>query len=217
MLEIVPIVTGAFEENCYLALDRGGGKLAVIDPGDDAEQLIGHIEQTSLAVAAILLTHGHIDHICAVEELRQWSGAPVLAPRADRFIIDHLPEMCRMYGLPVKPVPQIDYWLKNESDQRNGALPIAVFESTPIVVHATPGHTPGGVCYQLDEHLMTGDTLFKGSIGRTDLPGGDGQILSNSIAYLAKLRGELLVYPGHGPATTISIECATNPFLQDLP
>jgi glyoxylase-like metal-dependent hydrolase (beta-lactamase superfamily II) len=216
MVEIVPIVTGPFEANSYLALERESGKLAVIDPGDDAENLISYIENTNLALAGILLTHGHLDHIGAVEALRLWSGAPVLAHGADQFIIAGFPDACRMFGLPVKPAPRVDYWLENDSDQKSGSLPVDVLGGTQLVVHYTPGHSPGGVCYQLDDYLITGDTLFKGSVGRTDLPGGDWQILSNSLVYLTKLPADLRVYPGHGPETSIGIECVTNPFLRDL-
>ncbi len=216
MVEIVPIVTGPFEENSYLVLARASGKLAAIDPGDDADQLIKHIENSGLALTGILLTHGHLDHIGAVEALRLWSGAPVLAPAADRFIIDAFPDSCRMFGLPVKPKPQVDYWLENESNQRTGALPIDVLGECRPVVHYTPGHTPGGICYQLGDNLITGDTLFKGSVGRTDLPGGNWKILSKSLYYLTKLPPDLRVYPGHGPETSIGIECDTNPFLRQL-
>lgn len=216
MVEIVPIVTGPFVENSYLAIDQDNGKLVIIDPGDDADQLIQHIENTKLPLAAILLTHGHIDHIGAVDALRHWSGAPVLAHAADQFVIAAFPDMCRMFGLPVKAAPHVDHWLENEPAQRTGSLPFDVMGDTGIVVHYTPGHSPGGVCYQFGEHLITGDTLFKGSIGRTDLPGGDWQILNNSLSYLTKLPAELRVYPGHGPETSMGLECESNPFLTNL-
>ncbi|MCH7521824.1 MAG: MBL fold metallo-hydrolase [Candidatus Marinimicrobia bacterium] len=210
------MITGPFQENSYLAWTAGSNRAVIIDPGDDADRLQAIIEAEHLQLAAILATHAHLDHVGAVDQLRKWSGAPVCIPEGERELLAWLPASCRLFGLPERPVPEVDHWLKSELTQLSGLLPSANLGDLAVTIHATPGHTAGGVCYQIDQALFVGDTLFHDSVGRTDLPGGDWPTLEQSLRYLMTLPDDLVVYPGHGPATTLGREKQSNPYLLDI-
>jgi len=183
-----------------------------IDPGDEVDTLLALVRDHSLIVRHILLTHGHVDHVTGVGAAKKALGVPVSLHRDDLFLYERVVEVGAMFGLSVQPQPPIDHFY----------VPGEVFafgdcEATP---HHTPGHCPGGVCVQVvrkgepGTHLFVGDTLFAGSIGRTDLPGGDYQTLIGSIrTVLFAFDDEATVHPGHGPDTTIGRERRTNPFL----
>jgi hydroxyacylglutathione hydrolase len=185
----------------------------VIDPGDEVPDLLDIVARQRLAVKYILLTHAHIDHVTGVARAKAALQAPIYLHRADRFLYDAVPQQAAMFGLPVPMLPAIDDFYDLHTPLRFGDL--------EVKVHHTPGHCPGGVCLQIGSagrdgrDLFVGDTLFAGSIGRTDLPGGDYDALMHSIKQvLFPLGDDAAVYPGHGPATTIGHERNTNPFLR---
>ena len=184
----------------------------VIDPGDEVDELIAAVAAHRLDVRYILLTHAHLDHITGVDRAKEAFGAPVALHRDDLFLYEAAPEQGRMFGFNVKrqPAPDLFY----EPNQ------VIAFGRLEARVHHTPGHCPGGVCLQVGTagtpgtSLFVGDTLFAGSIGRTDLPGGDLATLMKSIReVLFRFPDESEVYSGHGPVTTIGAEKRTNPFV----
>jgi len=183
----------------------------VIDPGDEVEGLLSAVRDHGLTVAHILLTHAHFDHVSGVKRAKAALGVPVYLHRDDLPLYERAVDQGRLFGLTVEPPPPVDRFYDQE--------PIR-FGDYEVRVHHTPGHCPGGVCLQVGKigedgrHLFVGDTLFAGSIGRTDLPGGNYEVLMRSITgVLFPLGDEAIVYPGHGPDTTIGRERRTNPFV----
>ena len=223
-MRVKTIVTGPFQVNTFLvwqegqALSAGSGQVQaiIIDPGDEADRLMVAIAAENLSLGAILATHAHVDHVGAIEELRRWSGAVVCFPEGEREALGWLPDSCRFFGLPEKPIPRVDYWLSPEHTDLAEVLSPDHLGGLEITVHAMPGHSPGGICYQIENHWFVGDTLFSGSVGRVDLPGGDWTVLQASLRFLMSLPDDTMVYPGHGPCTTIGREKRTNPFLLEL-
>jgi hydroxyacylglutathione hydrolase len=184
----------------------------VIDPGDEVDQLIDAAAAHELTIRYILLTHAHLDHITGVGRAKQAFDVPVALHPEDLFLYRAVSEQGRMFGFDVKPQPEPDLFYGNGQ-----VIPFGRYEAR---VHHTPGHCPGGVCLQVGRarefgtQLFVGDTLFAGSIGRTDLPGGDLATLMRSIrTVLFAFPDESQVYSGHGPMTTIGQEKATNPFV----
>lgn len=187
----------------------------VIDPGDEVDALIESASRRHLTIRHILLTHAHLDHVTGVRRAKEAFGAPVWLHRDDLFLYDAAPEQGRMFGLVVEPQPTPDGFY-----EPNKVLTFGRFE---VRAHHTPGHCPGGVCLQVGPagqpglKLFVGDTLFAGSIGRTDLPGGDLATLMRSIRnVLLRFPDESEVYSGHGPMTTIGEERVSNPFLTGI-
>ena len=201
------MTVGAFEVNCALLWSPGAREAWVIDPGEDAGTILAALRQRDLTLARILLTHGHIDHIAALDDLlRAFPETPVAMHAADAAWafgpLNRLP--------PYETVPQIPATLQTVDE---GDL-IATGALRAKVLH-TPGHSPGCICFSMDDEslLFTGDTLFAGTVGRTDLPGGNGGKLARSLRRLAALPGDWTIIPGHGPETTMATECRVNPFL----
>jgi hydroxyacylglutathione hydrolase len=201
-----------FDENAFLLACRETKEAVVIDPGDGVDALIARARAERLTMQAILLTHGHIDHISGVQAARAAFGAvPIWLHPADRFLYDAVVQQGLMFGLSVKPQPPPDATLSSGHEMQVGRLQLRV--------HETPGHSPGGVTFEVVEPtgrtlLIAGDTLFAGSIGRTDLPGGDHATLIRSIrTVLFTFSDEVAVYPGHYDATTIGTERRSNPFV----
>jgi glyoxylase-like metal-dependent hydrolase (beta-lactamase superfamily II) len=187
----------------------------LIDPGDEIDGLLEFITREKIAIAHILLTHAHVDHVTGVPAARRALGVAVHLHRDDLFLYERASEQAKLFGIEVEPLPAIDSFYG--ADER---IPFGEFEARP---HHTPGHCPGGVCIEIARpgerglDLFVGDTLFAGSIGRTDLPGGDYATLIGSIrTVLFPFGDEARVYPGHGPDTTIGRERRTNPFLQGI-
>jgi hydroxyacylglutathione hydrolase len=185
----------------------------LIDPGDEVDDLLAAATADRTKVAAILLTHAHLDHVTGVARAKAAVGAPIWLHRDDQFLYDAAVEQGRMFGLRVDPPPPVDAHYEPAQQFRVGTLVIEVWH--------TPGHCPGGVCLAIGSagsdarRLFVGDTLFAGSIGRTDLPGGDLPTLLHSIRdVLFRCPDDTEVYPGHGPATTIGEEKRTNPFMR---
>ena len=186
----------------------------VIDPGDEAPELIELIDLAKMRVRYILLTHAHMDHVSGVARLKAATGAPVALHKDDLFLYESAVQQGLMFGYKVEQPPKPDFFL-------DPGTPLD-FGGYRVRIHHTPGHSPGGVCLQVGQadaggsDLFVGDTLFAGSIGRTDLPGGDYDTLIASIrGVLFAFGDQAVVYPGHGPKTTIGDERRTNPFLQD--
>ncbi len=192
---------------------------AIIDPGDEIASLLQYVERQQLSITHILLTHAHFDHVSGVAAARRALNAPIYLHRDDKFLYDRTVEMGRMFGLAIEPPPPVDAWY--EADD------VFTFGDVEIRPSHTPGHCPGGVCLAATvkpsgsgaapssvPDLFVGDTLFEGSIGRTDLPGGDYATLIGSIRnVLLPFGDDARVHPGHGPSTTIGRERRTNPFL----
>lgn len=184
----------------------------LIDPGDDVDQLLDAVNEHRLSIQHILLTHAHLDHVTGVAKAKQVLGAPVWLHENDEFLYRAVVQQGIAFGFKVEPQPPIDSYYEGD-----GALR---FGSYGVWAYHTPGHCPGGVCLavgladDLARDLFVGDTLFAGSIGRTDLPGGDLPTLLRSIhEVLFRFPDETAVYPGHGESTTIGRERRTNPFL----
>jgi hydroxyacylglutathione hydrolase len=204
---------GPFFKNGYVVGCERTRQAVFIDPGDEVDQLLEYIRAEGLTVAHILLTHAHVDHVSGVAEAKRALGAPIYLHKDDLFLYDNAVRTGMMFGLTVEQPPPVDVFYEGEG-------PITFGDYAVRVVH-TPGHCPGGVCLALQKngdpgapHLFVGDTLFAGSIGRTDLPGGDYDTLLTSITeVLLKFPDESIVYSGHGPETTIGRERTTNPFV----
>jgi len=208
-INIHKITAGPFQENGYIVHKEDSANCIIIDPGDMAESYINKIDKNNLNPVGILNTHGHIDHIHAVQPIKNHYSIPFYIHSNEKMMIDHYPQGCLMYGMIPNEKPIVDNWLTDESSLTIGDLNIKI-------IH-TPGHTPGGVCYQLNGDLFTGDTLFQGSIGRTDFPGGSYNTLMDSLKLLIeKVPGNTKVHSGHGFSTTIENEILSNPFLVDL-
>jgi len=198
---------GPFFKNGFVLGCPDTREAVLIDPGDEVAELLAFADRSALSIRHILLTHAHVDHITGVAAAKRVLGAPVYLHRDDLFLYEGAVDMGAMFGLRVEPPPPVDVFYSPGQTIAFGTL-----EAQP---HHTPGHCPGGVCLQVGDDLFVGDTLFAGSIGRTDLPGGDYATLIASIrTVLFAFGDEARVYPGHGPATTIGQERRTNPLLQ---
>ena len=185
----------------------------VIDPGDEIDEVLGAVRDHELEVQHILLTHAHLDHVSGVDTAKAALDAPVYLHRDDLFLYDSVVQQGEMFGFRVRPQPPIDVFYD--------MAPI-YFGDYEVRLHHTPGHCPGGVCLQVGRKgepgrdLFVGDTLFAGSIGRTDLPGGNYEVLMGAITgVLLPLGDDCIVHPGHGPDTTIGRERSSNPFVLD--
>jgi hydroxyacylglutathione hydrolase len=203
---------GPFFKNGFVLGCEETGEAVLIDPGDEVDQLLAFAEGRALFIRHILLTHAHVDHIAGVAAAKRALGVPVYLHRDDLFLYENAVSQGAMFGLRVEAPPPVD-----EFYSPGQVIAFGNYDARP---HHTPGHCPGGVCLQIGRRgaagrqLFVGDTLFAGSIGRTDLPGGDHAKLMRSIrTVLLPFGDDAEVYPGHGPATTIGQERRTNPFL----
>jgi hydroxyacylglutathione hydrolase len=202
-----------FFKNGYVVTCETTREAVLIDPGDEVEALLEAAAGDRASIKAILLTHAHLDHVTGVAQAKAATGAPVWIHRDDLFLYNGVVEQGRMFGLHVSPQPTVDTFFSTGKCLDFGNYVVEVFP--------TPGHSPGGVCLAIgsalsaDRDLFVGDTLFAGSIGRTDLPGGDLETLLSSIrTVLFRYPDGTVVHSGHGPATTIGDEKRTNPFLR---
>ncbi|HEY6489521.1 MAG: MBL fold metallo-hydrolase [Terracidiphilus sp.] len=207
ILETFPV--GLLQCNCTLLGDEAAGEALVIDPGDGIDCIHRRLTDLGLRLTQILITHAHIDHIGGALKLKHLTGAPILLNENDLPLLEMMKEQAKWLGVPAPETAPPDEGLRDH--QRVG------LENYPASVLHTPGHTQGSVCLHFAplKMIIAGDTLFAGSIGRTDLPGGDfDQILDSIHARLLKLPDETRVIPGHGPVTTIGSERRNNPFLR---
>ena len=205
-LEVVSLPNGQFAENCYLVADRRTREAVIIDPGEEPAIFLAELDTRAWLLRAIWLTHAHIDHIMGVGAVHATTGAPIYLHPLDRPIYDALPQYGSWVGLELERPPAPDRELRPGQ-----VLKVGGFEFT---VRFTPGHSPGSVSFVGEGMVFGGDVLFNGSVGRTDLPGGDATTLITSIqSQLLSLPDSTVVHSGHGPDTTIGIERLTNPFL----
>jgi len=202
-LLVEKIINGKWKENCYVIQGKNKEGL-IIDPGSEPEKIIKFILKMKLNVLAILNTHAHYDHIGAISAMKDKYSIPFYLHSRDSKLLKHA-NLYRMVFDADDPIsiPEVDYYI----DDLKTPLQIGDFS---IQVLFSPGHTQGGVCFLIGNNLFSGDTLFKGAIGRVDLPGGDKTVLYNTLKNLSKLPLELMVYPGHGKKTTMLRELQTN-------
>ncbi|MEP7226061.1 MAG: MBL fold metallo-hydrolase [Gemmatimonadales bacterium] len=205
-LEVVSLPNGQFAENCYLVADRRSREAVIIDPGEEPAMFLAELDTRAWSLRAIWLTHAHIDHIMGVGTVRAATAAPIYLHPLDRPIYDALPQYGGWVGMQLEKPPAPDRELRPGQALRVGGFEFAV--------RFTPGHSPGSVSFVGEGMVFGGDALFNGSVGRTDLPGGDSATLMASIqSQLLSLPDSTVVHSGHGPDTTIGIERLTNPFL----
>ncbi|MGA2192142.1 MAG: MBL fold metallo-hydrolase [Nitrospirota bacterium] len=203
------VVVGALAVNCYIVGSSSAHEAAAIDPGDDAARIMAAINRHGLKLKYIIFTHGHFDHVGAGKELKEATHAEVLINEKDAELLKNNAVQAALFGMKTKPAPKPDKYLKEGDIIKFGEVELTVIE--------TPGHTRGGISLysKKDGVVFTGDTLFWGSIGRTDLPGGDYKTIINSLkTKLGRLPDSTRVYPGHGDSTTISFEKQQNPYFE---
>ncbi len=204
--EIICLTNGMFQENCYIIADPETQDAVIVDPGEEEDLFLNRISYEKLTLRAIWLTHAHLDHVLGVKRMAAETGVPIHLHPADRPLYDRAQQQGANYGIQLETLPPPSCELIHGDELSIGRCSFAV--------RHVPGHSPGGVAFVGHGVVICGDALFAGSIGRTDLPGGDYATLLTSIReQLLTLPDETIVYSGHGPATTIGTERETNPFL----
>ncbi len=202
------LIVGPFQENCYIIGDEETGLGAIIDPGDEAVKIALAVERLGLSISQIIATHAHVDHVRAIVPLLDEFFCPVLMHQEAAASLRTAPQQALMMGMRFGKVPKVDQYIEDNE----------ILEVGPLRLRSlyTPGHAPGHLSFYVEEEdtVFSGDALFAGSIGRTDLPGGSMEVLLQSISErLLTLPDATRVLPGHGPETTIARERMTNPFL----
>jgi hydroxyacylglutathione hydrolase len=209
-LDVQMLTVGPIAENCFVLRREGSGRGLIVDPGDDADRILATVDEMGAKIDAILLTHCHFDHVGAVQPVATITGAPVYCPELETPVLADIASY-----LPPGFGPYEGY----EADETLSGGETLELAGMTLDVIATPGHSPGHVTYSVrdEEAMFSGDVLFQGSVGRVDLPGGDGPTLMRSIRTLVESHSpETGVYPGHMGVTTLGAERATNPFLAEL-
>ncbi|APF17474.1 beta-lactamase domain protein [Caldithrix abyssi DSM 13497] len=208
-MRIIKIPVGPFEVNCYIVVDEESNRCFLIDPGDEPEKIIKAIEEHHLTPTRVINTHNHIDHARHLYEIKQQFKIPFYIHEADLPLLEALKEQALFFGLNCSSVPEVDGFLEDGEEFEFGNQSVKILH--------TPGHSPGSVSVYLDGHVFVGDVLFKGSIGRTDLYGGNYNVLLESIKNkLLTLPEATVVHAGHGEDTTIGDEKRNNPFLRTM-
>ena len=208
-LIVETVITGPFQENSFIGWNSNSDEAFLVDPGDDPHLIVDVIESNGLVPKAIINTHAHLDHIGAIQPLKEKYNIPFYLHSNEAIILDTYEESCKLFGMIPNSKPKVDIWFDNECE-----LNIDKFKFNTI---NTPGHTPGGTCLQVKNHIFVGDTIFRGSVGRTDLPGGNSDVLQTSLIHLIKsIDHNSILHSGHGPDTTLCQELNENPFLISL-
>ena len=207
-MKIEHIVVGPLQVNCFIAYEEDSLEALVVDPGDEAEKIIRLIEARRLKVSSIVCTHAHFDHIGAVRRLKEKTGAPVIIQREDVEIYMRAGEQAVLWGFQIEQPPEPDVYVDDGDEIRAGKLRFKVLH--------TPGHSPGGISLYGGGVIFTGDTIFAGSVGRTDFYGGSLEELKKSFSKIISLPPETRIFPGHGPSTTVEKEKENNFFVHEL-
>jgi hydroxyacylglutathione hydrolase len=205
---IQEFIVGPLENNCYIITDEKSKETFVVDPGDEPDRIIDFIRDKGLQLKYIICTHAHYDHVGAVPELKQETGAQIVIHQNELDLYTHIEKQGMMWGVELDPLPAPDIIVEEGSILAIGDLKFEVLH--------TPGHTPGGICLYGEGLIITGDTLFAGSVGRTDLHGGDLRQLKNSFKRIMLLPETVKVLPGHGPESTIGREKRENFFATEV-
>ena len=198
-------VVGALEVNCWVVADEASREAMVVDPGDEPDRIEDWLKEQKLKARYLVCTHSHFDHVGGLPELKEATKADILLHKAELPIYERAAEMARLWGFQLEKLPKPDRFVAEGDEITVGSLRFKVWH--------TPGHSPGGICLVTPEAVFTGDSLFAGSVGRTDLPGGDYEALMKSLQRLSARPDDTVVYAGHGPASRVSREKASNPFL----
>lgn len=207
-MKIRAVTVGPFQENCYLVVDEASGAAVLVDPGDEPQAIVRMVRDAGVTPQGIWLTHGHLDHIGGIVGVKQVWDVPVHLHPADRPLFDRGAQQAAAYGVPFEQPGAPDVELAEGDELQLGESRFRVFH--------VPGHAPGHVAFIAERVMLSGDLLFAGSIGRTDLPLSNPAAMQASLDRIATLDDEVMVYPGHGPATSIGAERTTNPFLSGI-
>ena len=207
-MKILGLTVGDFQENTYLVIDDATRRAIVVDPGAEPDRVVKWIRDSGATLDAVWLTHAHLDHVGAVAAVKREWPVPVYMHAGDAPTLARAPQAAAMYGLPFEAPPPPDRELAEGDSVSVGGLTFSVMH--------VPGHAPGHVVFHGNGVVLGGDLLFAGSVGRTDLPLSDPRAMEESLARICELNDDLVVYPGHGPETTIGRERATNPYVVDV-
>lgn len=207
-MEIETLAVGLLQSNCYIISDEKSLDTLVVDPGDEPERITDVIDQKKLSVRFIVCTHGHSDHVGGVAALKERTGAQIVLHREDLAIYRHAKAQAASWGYEITQPPEPDMFVK-EGD-------VLLLGNLNLKVLFTPGHSPGGICLYGGGVLVTGDTVFAGSVGRTDLYGGDMEEMKRSFARIISLPPETRILPGHGSLSTVGEEKNMNFFIHEL-
>jgi hydroxyacylglutathione hydrolase len=212
-MQVEMLTVGMFQSNCFVACCEVTGEAIIVDAGDDADKILSFVQNRKLQVKMIVNTHAHIDHVSGLADVVSALSVPVLMHKNDMPIYESLAQHASMFGLPAPESVKIDRFVVEGDDIIFGKVTGKVIE--------TPGHSPGGISIVFSDakpsRILVGDVLFRGSIGRTDLPGANHQQMIHTLrGIIMNLPDDMVVHPGHGPETTIGVEKLTNPFLTEL-
>ncbi|MBI4689176.1 MAG: MBL fold metallo-hydrolase [Nitrospirae bacterium] len=202
------LIVGPLEENCFIVADEGTKETMVIDPGDEPDRIIDAIREGNLKVKYIICTHTHFDHVGAVSDVRNETGAKIVIHKDDLEIYNAARDQAALWGYELEPLPEPDMFVDEGDKLQIGNLRFEVLH--------TPGHSPGGICLYGEDTIFTGDTLFAGAVGRTDFYGGDMGKLKRSFSRLISLPPDTKIFAGHGPSSTIKEEKESNFFIEEI-